>query len=229
MTLYLIANLLYDEAEWTHFLPANLAEVISRLDMVICETEKPARRFLGRFKRASLPLLVLNEHTKDEELSELLRPLGEGKQVGLISDAGLPCIADPGAKLVKLARQAKIKIQVVTGPCSITHALMLSGFSGQRFSFHGYLPRESIERVKALRKLEQKAKAELSTEIFIEAPYRNQELLKDALNALLPATTLAIACDLTAPTEEVHVHSIKEWRSVEIPNIQKRPTIFLIH
>jgi 16S rRNA (cytidine1402-2'-O)-methyltransferase len=228
-TLYLLPNLLHDEADHHLYLPAAIADVIAKLDGVICETEKPARKYLGRFKRASLPLMLLNEHTKEEELHDLLKPLLEGKTIGLLSDAGLPCIADPGSLLVARARRAGIRVEAISGPCSITLALMLSGFPGQRFSFHGYLPRESAARKQAIRQLEQKAQKEQSTEIFIEAPYRNQELFKDAIETIQPKTSFAVACDLTCPTEEVHVHTGKEWKAKQAPDLHKRPTIFLIH
>ncbi len=228
--LILLPNLLDDTLEnHAPFLPANIGDTINALQGVICETEKPARRFLGRFKKAQLPLKVLNEHTKNEEVKELLAPIEKGEVWGLLSDAGLPCIADPGSLLVALARKKNIPVEAVVGPSSLFMALMLSGLSGQNFSFNGYLPRERDPRKSAISKLEQKSKKGGSTEIFIEAPYRNQEMLKDLIETLQPGTLLSISCDLTAPTQEVYTKSVKEWRGGALPTIHKRPTIFLIY
>jgi 16S rRNA (cytidine1402-2'-O)-methyltransferase len=232
MTLYLLPNLLDDTLDdHQPFLPANIGEIIAKLDGCICETEKPARRFLGRFKRASLTLRVLNEHTKDDELAAIIEPLVRGETWGVISDAGLPCIADPGSKLVSLARKKGVRLEAVVGPSSIFMALMLSGFSGQHFTFHGYLPREKEPKKAKIRLLEQKSRKEKSTEIFIEAPYRNQELLQDLVSELAPHSWLAVACDLTAPTQEVHVKSVAEWKKMaaSLPQINKRPTVFLLY
>ncbi len=226
--IYLLPNLLDDTLDHTSFLPQNIGGIIDKLDGVICETEKPARRFLSRFKRASMPLKLLNEHTKPDELTALIEPLEKGGTWGLLSDAGLPCIADPGRELVALARKKGIKIEAIVGPSSIIMALMLSGLSGQRFSFHGYLPREKEPRAATLRQLEQKSKKENSAEIFIEAPYRNQELLEHIVATLAPTTQLATATDLTSPTQEVYVKSIKSWKQETLPIINKRPTVFII-
>ncbi len=229
MTLYLLPNLLDDELpDHTPFLPANIGTIIAKLDGVICESEKPARRFLSRFKKAQLPLVLLNEHTKEEELAALIEPLEKGGTWGLLSDAGLPCIADPGALVVKLARKKGIAIEAIVGPSSLIMALMLSGFSGQHFSFHGYLPREKDLRKVRFRALEQKSKKEQSSEIFMEAPYRNQELLQDLLAELQGPTNLAVACDLTSPTQEVFVKTIREWKKEPLPNLHKRPCIFIV-
>lgn len=226
-TLYLLPNLLCPEAPLADSLPANIHEIVQKLDGVICESEKPARRFLSHFKRASLPMKPLNEHTDMKELPELLTPLLEGKNIAILSDAGVPCIADPGAELVRLARKKKIPIQAIVGPSSIFLALMLSGLGGQRFAFHGYLPREAAPRGELLRKLEQHSRKNASTELFIEAPYRNQELLKALVEVLEPSTELALATDLTAVTESVIVKSIAEFRKEALPEINKRPTVFL--
>lgn len=227
--LYLLPNLLDDAVDdHTKFLPANIGEIVASLDGCVCETEKLARRFLGRFKKAQLPLKVLNEHTKDEELADLLVPIEQGGTWGLLSDAGLPCIADPGAKLVSLARKKNVAVEAIVGPSSFIMALMLSGFTGQRFSFHGYLPREKDVRKVRVRALEQKSKKEQSSEIFMETPYRNLELLQDLILELEPPTQLAVACDLTSPTQEVIVKTIKEWKKDPLPQINKRPCVFII-
>ncbi len=226
--LYLLPNLLDDTLDHSAFLPAHIGGIIASLDGVICETEKPARRFLSRFKRAQMSLRLLNEHTKPEELKELIIPLEQGQSWGILSDAGLPCIADPGANLVRLARKKGVMIEAVVGPSSLIMALMLSGFSGQHFSFCGYLPRDKQERKVRIRELEQKSKKDRSSELFIEAPYRNQELLQALVDELEPSTELAVACDLTSPTQEVHVKSIKEWKKEPLPSINKRPAVFIL-
>lgn len=227
--LYLLPNLLDDAVEdHTKFLPANIGEIVASLDGVVCETEKLARRFLGRFKKAQLPLKVLNEHTKDEELAGLIEPMQKGGTWGMLSDAGLPCIADPGAKLVQLARKKNVAVEAVVGPSSFIMALMLSGFSGQHFSFHGYLPREKEARKVRLRALESKSRKESSSEIFMETPYRNLELLQDIFLELQPQSELCVACDLTSPTQEVIVKTIKEWKKEPLPEINKRPCVFII-
>ncbi len=226
--LYLLPNLLDDEQDHTRFLPENIAGIIASLDGVICESEKPARRFLSRFKKAQLPLMVLNEHTKEDELAALMEPIENGGIWGLLSDAGLPCIADPGAQFVRLARKKNVAIEAIVGPSSIIMALMYSGFSGQRFSFHGYLPRDKELRKSRMQSLEQKSKKEQSSEIFIEAPYRNQELLQHLVSDLHPATQLAVACDLTSPNQEIYVKTIKEWKKAPLPQINKRPCVFIL-
>ncbi len=227
--LYLLPNVLDDTVvDHTAFLPTHIGGIIASLDGVICETEKPARRFLSRFKRAQMKLKVLNEHTKPDELNDLIAPLEAGETWGILSDAGLPCIADPGANLVRLARLKGVKIEAIVGPSSIIMALMLSGFSGQNFTFHGYLPRDKQERKVKIRTLEQKSKKENSSEIFIEAPYRNQELLQDLVGELAPTTELAVAVDLTGALEEVFVKNIKAWRQGELPQINKRPAVFIL-
>ncbi|MCE5295087.1 MAG: SAM-dependent methyltransferase [Chlamydiales bacterium] len=226
--LYLLPNVLDDTQSYTKFMPSHVAEIIATLDGVICESEKPARRFLGQFKKAQLPLALLNEHTKADELAVLLDPVIKGQVWGILSDAGLPCIADPGAQLVRLARQKNVPVEAIVGPSSLFMALMLSGFSGQHFSFHGYLPRERDQRKSRLQSLEQKSRKENSSELFIEAPYRNQELLQSLVDDLQPTTELAVAVDLTSPTQEVHVKAIKEWRKEPLPQINKRPTVFIL-
>lgn len=228
MTLYLLPNLLDENSDHTKCMPAYIAELIASLDGIICETEKPTRKFLARFKKAQLPLQLLNEHTKEEELTALLEPLIKGERWGLISDAGLPCIADPGSALVRLCHKKGIHVEALVGPCSVIMALQLSGFSGQRFSFHGYLPREKEARKMRIKSLEQKSKKEHSSEIFIEAPYRNQELLEALVQELHPTTELFIACDLMSPTQELFKESAREWKQQPLPPINKRPCIFIL-
>ena len=227
--LILLPNVLEESLPADPFLPASVSAAVSQLDGLIAESEKSARRYLRRFlsheKMASLPLRLLNEHTLQKEIEVLLKPVIEGQTWGVISDAGLPCIADPGADLVSAARRLNIDIEAIVGPCSLILALQLSGFSGQRFCFHGYLPRESEELEKKIKDLEKRAKEE--TQIWIEAPYRSAKML-DALKLLLhPATGLFIAVNLTTPTQRVASHSIQQWNSLSF-EIGKEPAVFLI-
>lgn len=227
--LFLLPNLLHEEALPDTCFPPRVAQVVPLLQGLIAESEKQARRYLRRFltheQMKSLPLQSLNEHTKKEELEAILQPLREGQTWGLISDAGLPCIADPGADLVFLARQNGVNVEAVAGPSSIIMALQLSGFSGQRFAFHGYLPREVEDLEIALRKLEEQAR--FATQIWIEAPYRSSKMLDILKNVLQPQTKLCIATDLTMPEERVVSQTIAKWRAASFP-LAKSPCVFLL-
>lgn len=230
-SLYLLPNLLSDELLPDSFLPKRVSEVIAELDGLIVENEKVARKYLSKFKIKmaiqSMPLVVLDEHTKSNEIAGLLDPLLRGEKWGLLSDAGLPCIADPGHQLVYAAHHKGIAVEALVGPCSIVLALMLSGLPAQNFSFHGYLPREPEDRKKRIASLEQEAKRQERTQICIETPYRNQELLADFLAVLQPTSRLAVAWDLTMPTEQVVTAKISEWKKRALPDIRKKPAIFL--
>lgn len=227
--LILLPNVLEESLPADPFLPASIAATIGQLDGLIAESEKSARRYLRRFlsheKMASLPLRLLNEHTAPKEIEALLKPVIEGQTWGVVSDAGLPCIADPGAELVAAARRSNIDIEAIAGPCSLILALQLSGFSGQRFCFHGYLPRDAEELEKKIKDLEKRAKEE--TQIWIEAPYRSAKML-DALKIWLqPATRLCVAVNLTTPSQRVASHPIHQWKSLPF-EIGKEPAVFLI-
>jgi 16S rRNA (cytidine1402-2'-O)-methyltransferase len=230
-SLYLLPNLLSDELLPDAFLPKRVGEVILELDGLIVENEKVARKYLSKFKLKmpiqAMPLVVLDEHTPQQDIAALLDPILRGEQWGLLSDAGLPCIADPGHQLVYAAHQKDVSVVALVGPCSIVLALMLSGLPAQNFSFHGYLPREPEERKKRIAALEQEAKREGRTQAFIETPYRNQEMLQDLLSVLQGTTRLAVAWDLTMPTEQVIVRPVSQWKKMELPDIKKKPAIFL--
>ncbi len=186
--LLLLPNLLGENRHHEVFLPSSVDAAVKTLDGIIAESEQGGRRFLGHFdteKAAHLiPLATLNEHTKDDDLDFLLEPLTKGERWGLVSDAGMPCIADPGHKLVRRARQLGIPVQAFVGPSAVMLSLMLSGLPGQRFTFRGYLPKESEERKAEMRKLEQASSAGQATQIFIEAPYRNAATLGDLIATL---------------------------------------------
>lgn len=231
MTLFLLPNLLSETASVSLSLPPGIALIVEELDGLIAESAKDGRAFLKRLlktrKVIDVPLVLLNEHTQEKELEALLKPMLIGEKWGVVSDAGLPCIADPGARLVAYARRAGVVIQALPGPCSFMLALMLSGLSAQRFTFHGYLPRHTEQLVASLHLIQQRARHENETQVFIEAPYRNQRLLQTLVQQLEPDMTLCVACDLTSIQEEVLTMTVKEWRTKTTPLIDNRPTVFL--
>lgn len=226
--LLLLPNVLADIPHHEPFLPASVDKAVASLDGLIAESEKGGRRFLSRFKHEKktheIPIALLNEHTQDKDLDFLLEPIKKGERWGLVSDSGLPCIADPGSKLVTLARKRGIAIQAFSGPSSILLALMLSGFSGQRFSFVGYLDKDSARRIQEIKKLEK----EEGTQIFIETPYRNMALLQDLLKTLKDGTLLACAWELTTQEQGVISQPVEIWKKSPLPTLEKRNCVFLI-
>ncbi len=230
--LLLLPNLLGDLPNHSPFLPISVDQAVSTLDGLIAESVKGGRRFLSRFtlKKAVhlTPLALLNEHTPDNDLNFLLEPILKGERWGLVSDAGLPCIADPGAKLVQRARSLGISVEAFIGPSSLLLALMLSGFSGQQFTFHGYLNRNPPLRQKQIKHLEEETQRIGATQIFIETPYRNLSLLEGLLSTLSPRTRLCIAWDLTLPSQTVLSQTIALWHKQPPPDIDKKAAIFLI-
>lgn len=231
MTLYLLPNLLLEAGDASLFLPASVKEAVSKLDGLIAESEKEGRRYLRRFvdhnRMAATPIRLLNEHTKPDECNELLNPILKGETWGVVSDAGLPCIADPGSALVLLAHQKKLRVEVFAGPSSILMALQLSGLSGQRFAFHGYLPREEPNLVRALKQIESRSKQENSSQIWIEAPYRSAKIARSAFEILQPSTLFCIALDLSSESQTVRTQAIHRWRK-ETFEPGKRPAVFLL-
>jgi 16S rRNA (cytidine1402-2'-O)-methyltransferase len=225
--LFLLPNLLSETATPDVSFPPVLSSIVPTLQGLICESDKEGRKFLRRFlshdQMAALPLKNLNEHTIPSDLHELLNPLLKGETWGLISDAGLPSLADPGSELVSLAHQKGITIDALIGPCSIVLALQRSGFSGQRFTFHGYLPREIPDLERKIKELEKKSREE--TQIWIEAPYRSAKMVELLQKVLQPSTRLCVAVDLMGEKERVVVSSMKNWRGL---SIGKEPAVFLI-
>ena len=213
-------------------LPEQARQLAGKLDIFIVENPKSARQYLAQLKLQTpvqqLNLLVLDEHTPAESLNELLKPLLAGKNVGLLSEAGCPAIADPGADLVKLAHRHNIRVVPLIGPSAILLALMASGLNGQRFAFHGYLPVNADERRRSITQLEKNSKAFDQTQIFIEAPYRNQKLLQSLIETCRDNTWLGLATDITLPGESISTRRIGEWKT-QMPEINRRPTVFLLY
>ena len=213
-------------------LPPPVLDRTRKLDHFVAEHAKSARAFL---KAAAHPLPLqqitiseLNEHTREADVSALLAPLRAGHDVGLVSEAGCPAIADPGANLVALAQREGIRVVPLVGPSSILLALMGSGLSGQNFAFHGYLPAKEDERRKRLKELEVESRKHTQTQIFIETPYRNRQMLDTLLAACTPQTRLCIATDLSLTSESVCTRSISAWQKCETPDFDRRPTVFLL-
>lgn len=214
-------------------LPHEQTQITGLTDFVV-EAEKTARAHLKHLGITTpireLNLQTLNEHTDLKTLPELLKPLQEGRSMGILSEAGCPAVADPGANLVALAHRQGYEVRPLVGPSSLLLALMASGANGQNFAFKGYLPSEKSERIAALKNLEQRSRQQNETQLFIETPYRNDALLADALETLYPETRLCTATDLTLPTQEIISQTVAAWRKLKtLPNLKKRPTIFVLH
>lgn len=230
--LFLVPMPLGPDSDPKAVLPAATIEVATSLRHYVAENARTARRFLGR-----LPLTVpiqqvqfeeLNEHTRPEVLSALLAPLLAGADVGLVSEAGCPAIADPGAHLVALAHQRGIPVVPLVGPSSILLALMASGLNGQAFTFHGYLPVESGARMTRIRELEATSAASGATQAFIETPYRAEAMFAAVLAASDPSTRLSLAVDLTLPGASVATRTVGEWRRQPAPALASRPAVFAL-
>jgi len=226
--LYLIPTVLSDEA--LHTIPAYVHDITKTLTHFFVEDERTARRYLRKsgYMRSfdEVVMLPLNEHTSQTEISLYADHLINGNDCGLMSEAGVPAVADPGHLLVKLAHEHAIQVVPLSGPSSIILALMASGLNGQRFCFHGYLPVNKNGRVKKLQQLDQRAK-DGETQVFIETPYRNNALIADILQTCNASTLLCIASDLTGEKENIQTHSVREWKTRQ-PSLEKIPAIFLI-
>ena len=238
-TLYLIPNSLGPGA-LDEVLPASVRETTAQLDYFIAENAKTARAFLKLVSTThplgkplqEIEIRELNINTAASELPSLLAPLLAGRNAGLVSEAGVPAIADPGADLVRLAHQKNIPVKPLVGPSSILLALMASGLNGQSFAFQGYLPTDSGQRANRLRQLEQRSRQEKQTQIFIETPYRNEAMLEAIANHCTSSTLLTVATDLTLLTETVRTQPIQVWKNEitagRFPDFKKKPTVFLL-
>ncbi|HSV87034.1 MAG TPA: SAM-dependent methyltransferase [Bacteroidales bacterium] len=213
-------------------LPARNLEVMNRLDVFIVENIRTARRFMrmaGYGKPfGEVDFYLLNKHTSVVELPGYISLLLNGKDVGLLSESGCPCIADPGHEVVSLSHRNAIRVVPLVGPSSIFLALMASGFNGQNFTFHGYLPIDKPNRVRKLKHLEFSAWKEMQTQIFMETPFRNNQLMDEITGVLKPDTMLCVACDLTLETEFVKSQPIAQWKK-NMPDLHKRTSIFLLY
>ncbi|HRD55685.1 MAG TPA: SAM-dependent methyltransferase [Parachlamydiaceae bacterium] len=231
--LLLLPNLLGEFPHHQPFLPGSVDKAVESLDGLIAESATAGRRFLSRFQTKKpvneIPIALFNEHTPDDHLEFLLEPIKKGERLGFVVDAGLPCIADPGAKLVRYARSKGMNVQAFIGPSSIMLSLMLSGLPGQHFTFNGYLNTTPEKRKLEILKLEQNSKKTGSTEIFIETPYRNKHLLDSLLETLHDDTWIAVASDLTLPTQSVISQPKALWKKGTLPNLEKKAAIFLIN
>ena len=230
IALYLLPVTLGETAIET-VLPSYNKEIIGGIKHFIVEDVRSARRFLKKVDKDididSLTFYVLNKHTSPEDISGYLKPLQSGMSMGVISEAGCPAVADPGADVVAI-QSRNLKVVPLVGPSSIILAVMASGFNGQSFAFHGYLPIEQIDRVKTIKYLEQRIYNENQTQLFIETPYRNNKMAEDLLRNCRPQTKLCIAANITCEEEYIKTKTIKEWQG-KLPDLSKIPCIFLIY
>lgn len=228
--LYLIPTTL-GESNISEVLPVSIKIIIEKIDNYIVENEKTARKSIKQVlpekSQPSLILNTLNKFTDETILSTYLDPCKEGVDVGLLSEAGCPGVADPGAEIVRLAHEMGIQVVPLVGPSSILLAMMGSGMNGQSFTFNGYLPIDKKERKQELKTLERISSERNQAQLFIETPYRNNQLLEDMIQILNPATKLCIACDLTLSTEYIITKSIIDWSKTKV-DLHKRPTMFII-
>jgi 16S rRNA (cytidine1402-2'-O)-methyltransferase len=228
--VYLIPTVLHEDEKALQTIPPYILNAVKDCTVFFVENEKTARRFLKKLWKE----MVIDNYqwytihkAEDEVKARFLNHLKEGKNIGIISEAGCPCIADPGQILVNVAQQINATIIPLVGPSSILLALMASGMNGQSFQFTGYLPIDSVERKKAIRELEEYSFKKNCTQIFIETPYRNNQLVKDILQTGKDETLFCIAVDITSSTEKIQTKKIKDWKN-DIPELHKHPAIFLL-
>lgn len=229
--LYLIPTTLGDN-DPKEVLPITIFRVVEHLNTFIVENEKTARRFIKRIaptkKQSDLHIYSLNKFTDTLEIPDFLNPCLNGEDIGLLSEAGCPAIADPGAEVVKLAHQKNIQVVPLVGPSSILMAIMSSGMNGQSFAFNGYLPIDKNERKNELLRLERLSFQYKQSQLFIETPYRNNALLEDMCQMLNENTLVCVACDITLPTEYIKTKTVKEWKK-NSADFHKRPALFIIY
>tara|TARA_B110000459_G_scaffold189187_2_gene223059 strand:+ start:74 stop:781 length:708 start_codon:yes stop_codon:yes gene_type:complete len=229
--LYLIPTGLGDNAP-LEILPISIKKIIESIDVYIVENEKAARKFIKSVSsgksQPSLTIHSLNKFTDPLEIPSFLEECLDGSNVGLLSDAGCPGVADPGADVVKIAHKKNIKVIPLVGPSSILLAIMSSGMNGQNFAFNGYLPIEKDKRKTKIKQLEKRSLDENQSQLFIETPYRNNSVLEDLYKTLNADTKICVACDLTLATEYIKTQTAKQWKHSKL-DIHKRPAIFIIH
>lgn len=229
--LYLIPTVLAEDTA-AQVLPPQVAAQVAGLSYFLVENARTARRFIKSVAPQQvieeLRISVIDKDSTEAQIQAALAPVAAGQNAGVISEAGCPGIADPGAELARRAHQLGIRVVPLVGPSSLLLALMASGMNGQSFAFHGYLPIERARRVAALKKLEQQALQQHQTQLFIETPYRNLPLLEDLLQTLHPGTRLCVAASLTAENEFVRTDTVAGWKKAALPDIHKQPAVFLI-
>lgn len=230
--LYLLPVTLGD-TEIDNVLPSYNREIIRQIKSFIVENVRSARRFLKKVDRDinidELTFYLMDKHTDAAKMASYLKPLEEGNAMGVISEAGCPAVADPGADVVAVAQRKNLRVIPMVGPSSIIMSVMGSGFNGQSFAFNGYLPIEPAERTKRIKQLETRAYTEDQTQLFIETPYRNHKMLEELLRTCKPSTRLCIASGITCAEEYIHTHTIAEWKKIKLHDLSKIPTIFLIY
>ena len=229
--LYLIPTTLGDN-EPLEVLPLSVKKVIEKTTHYVVENEKSARRFIKKItprkSQSDLHIYKLDKFTNVIEVQHYVDACEKGENVGLLSEAGVPAVADPGALVVQLAHSKNIRVVPLVGPSSIIMALMSSGMNGQNFAFNGYLPIDKVERKRKIKQLEKLSLEKDQSQIFIETPYRNEKMLSDLLQALSPNTQLCIAADITLSTEYIRTLSVKDWKHAK-PDLHKKPAIFIVH
>ena len=231
--IYRIPCPISDERGVWDVLPKANLDVMNSLDYFIVENTRSARRFLSKAgverRIEELEFVELNEHTTSAaEIEKMLKPVLAGRSAGVISEAGVPGVADPGADIVALAHRKGVRVVPLVGPSSILMSVMASGLNGQSFAFVGYIPVKDAERAKRIKELERRAKEENQAQLFIEAPYRNVKLFEALVKSLAPKLRLTIAADITSPAEYIKTLTVEEWRKCGVPDIAKRPTIFIL-
>jgi 16S rRNA (cytidine1402-2'-O)-methyltransferase len=239
-TLYLIPNTLGDTTALNHVIPEHVQALTAQLSHFVAENAKTARAFL-KLVNAVHPLArplqdiaisELNVNTKADALDALLAPLRAGHDVGLLSEAGVPAVADPGADLVRLAHGEGIAVRPLVGPSSLLLAVMASGLNGQSFAFNGYLPTDAAARTKRIKELETRSRQEKQTQLFIETPYRNGQLLEALVASCAAGTLVCVATDLSLPSETIRTRTAAQWKSAlgngQAPDFHKKPTVFLL-
>ena len=228
--IYLIPCTLGETAPF-EVLPLLVKKAIEDIDIYIVENEKNARRFIKsvcpKKSQPDLHINLINKYTEESEIPDMLLPCLDGQNIGVISDAGCPGIADPGAAIVEQAHLKGIKVVPLVGPSSILLAMMASGFNGQNFSFNGYLPIDKRERRIEIKRLERLSEEQNQSQIFIETPYRNNQMLESIISTLQPQSKLCVACDITLSTEYIKTHTANDWEKIKV-DLHKRPTIFII-
>lgn len=231
-TLYLIPNTLGKTPE-NNTIPDYVLNIIRQMEVLIVENVQTAARYLqwvgDTVPEYEIEFLLLNKKTPIHEITSFLNPLKKGKDAGLLSEAGCPAVADPGSELIKMAHDQQIKVQPLVGPSSILLALMGSGFNGQQFAFHGYLPIDKNKRQAAIQQLEKQSKSSGGTQIFMEAPHRNNNVVNDVTRYCEPTTRFCTATNLTLPDERIVSKKISDWRKDSVDSIHKEPTIFLLY